>query len=149
MLQKLLVVMFVSLLSGSVFAQDQGPSTEQVLGAIAGGALGSTIGQGDGKKAATVLGAIIGYRNGDKFLNPNQDRHFELPRYYSSVPAREGRDYFERRHRAEWECRRELPSIYWADVALSEAWIKGCIERKLRTIAELERDAYLNGRQGY
>ena len=149
MLQKLLVVMFVSLLSGSVIAQDQGPSSEQVLGAIAGGALGSTIGKGDGKKAATVLGAIIGYRNGDKFLNPNQDRHFEPPRYYSSVPAREGRDWFARRRQAERECRHELPSIYWGDVELSEAWIKGCIERKLRYAAQLERDAYLNGREGY
>jgi len=65
MLQKLLVVMFVSLLSGSVMARE-GPSTEQILGAIAGGALGSTIGDGDGRKAATVIGAIIGYRMGER-----------------------------------------------------------------------------------
>jgi hypothetical protein len=148
MFQKLLVVMFVTLLSGYVIAQDQGPSSEQVLGAIAGGALGSTIGKGDGKKAATVIGAIIGYRNGDRFLNPNQDQHFD-PQVYSAYPDREGRKWFERRRRAEWECRHEVPSIYYGDVQLTEAWIKGCIERKLRITAQLERDAYLSGREGY
>lgn len=131
-------------------AQEQGPSTEQVLGAIAGGALGSTIGQGDGKKAATVLGAIIGYRNGDRFLNPNQDQHFQPPSYQvRGYPNRAGRDWFARRRQAERECRHELPSMYWGDVELSEAWVKGCIERKLRLRAELERDAYQDGREGY
>ena len=78
MFQKLLVVMCVSLLSGYAVAQE-GPSTEQVLGAIAGGALGSTIGSGDGRKAATVIGAIIGYRMGERVLeNHDRDRFLEL-----------------------------------------------------------------------
>jgi hypothetical protein len=144
MFKKILVVMSVSLLSGLAMAQQEGPSSEQVLGAIAGGALGSTIGQGDGKKAATVIGAIIGYRNGDRFLNPNQDRHFDS-RNYAAYPDREGRNWFERRRKAEWECRHEVPSMYWGDVQMSEAWIKGCIERKLRNLAQLERDAYMDG----
>ena len=137
--------MCVGLLSGPIMAQQQeGPTTEQVLGAIAGGALGSTIGQGDGKKAATVIGAIIGYRNGNQFLNPNQDRHFD-PKSYAAYPDREGHNWFRRRQQAEWECRHELPKIYYGDIEVSNAWIKGCIERKLRTIAQLEREAYLDG----
>jgi uncharacterized protein YcfJ len=53
MLNKLIPVIIVALLSGYASAQE-GPSSEQILGAIAGGALGSTIGDGDGRKAATV-----------------------------------------------------------------------------------------------
>ena len=60
---------------GSTDANAQS-SEEQLLGAIAGGYLGSTIGKGDGRKAATVIGAIIGYRMGERVLNPNDHRQF-------------------------------------------------------------------------
>lgn len=59
---KCIPVITASLLLGFASTTSNAQSTEQVLGAVAGGALGSTIGDGDGRKAATILGAIIGYR---------------------------------------------------------------------------------------
>ena len=58
---KLANVIIAALLISFSSIEARSQSTEQVLGAIAGGALGSTIGDGDGQKAATVIGAIIGY----------------------------------------------------------------------------------------
>ena len=128
MFQKLLVVMFVSLLSGSVVAQE-GPSTEQVLGAIAGGALGSTIGSGDGRKAATVIGAIIGYRMGERVLNQNDHRDF----------MRLNENDFR------YWCRHEVPVRYSHDRRLADRWILGCVHRLERQQKELEREAYFDG----
>ena len=107
MVQKLLVVMCVSLLFGSSAMAQEGPSTEQVLGAIAGGALGSTIGDGDGKKAATVIGAIIGYRMGERVLNKNEHREF----------MRLDENDFRR-----W-CRNEVPHRYERQDNLRRQWI--------------------------
>jgi hypothetical protein len=131
MFQKLLVVMFVSLLSGSALAQE-GPSTEQVLGAIAGGALGSTIGQGDGRKAATVIGAIIGYRMGERVLNTHDRREF--------MSLRE--DDFR------YYCRREVPHEYNRRENLRRMWIQGCVDRLHRQQRRLEQEAYEDGLHG-
>ena len=120
--------MCVSLLSGSVLAQE-GPSTEQVLGAIAGGALGSTIGDGDGRKAATVIGAIIGYRMGERVLSTKE--HGEFMRLNEN-------DF--RRY-----CRHEVPARYGRDRRLADRWIMGCVHRLERQQKELEREAYLDG----
>jgi hypothetical protein len=128
MLQKLLVVMCASLLSGSVVAQE-GPSTEQVLGAIAGGALGSTIGDGDGKKAATVIGAIIGYRMGERVLSTKEHGQF----------LRLNENDFRR------YCRHEVPARYGHDRRLADRWVSGCVVRLERQQKELEREAYLDG----
>jgi hypothetical protein len=128
MLQKLLVVMCASLLSGSVVAQE-GPSTEQVLGAIAGGALGSTIGDGDGKKAATVIGAIIGYRMGERVLSTREHGQF----------LRLNENDFRR------YCRHEVPARYGHDRRLADRWVSGCVVRLERQQKELEREAYLDG----
>jgi hypothetical protein len=127
MLQKLLIVMFVSLLSGYVSAQE-GPSSEQILGAIAGGALGSTIGDGDGRKAATVVGAIIGYRMGDRMLNPNPTRNF---RPYKT-------DYIIL-------CRRHIPYEYQRREHLRNMWMKGCLESLTTQQRHLGREAYEDG----
>lgn len=128
MLRKLLIVMFVSLLSGHSVAQES-PSTEQVLGAIAGGALGSTIGDGDGKKAATVIGAIIGYRMGERVLSTKDHGDF----------MRLNENDFRR-----W-CRNEVPARYNNDRRLADRWIMGCVHRLERQQKELEREAYLDG----
>jgi uncharacterized protein YcfJ len=128
MVQKLLVVMCVGLLSGSVMAQE-GPSTEQVLGAIAGGALGSTIGDGDGKKAATVIGAIIGWRMGERVLSTKEHGQF------LSLNENDLRRY----------CRHEVPARYSHDRRLSDRWVQGCVVRLERQQKELEREAYLDG----
>ena len=133
MVQKLLVAMCVGLLSGSVMAQDrEGPSTEQVLGAIAGGALGSTIGDGDGKKAATVIGAIIGYRMGERVLGPNTHKEF----------MRLDENDFRR-----W-CRSEVPYRYEHRDNLRRQWIAGCVTRLQRQQRDLERKAYEDGLYG-
>ena len=128
MFQKLLVVMFVSLLSGYVHAQE-GPSSEQILGAIAGGALGSTIGDGDGKKAATVIGAIIGYRMGERVLSSKDHGEF----------MRLNEHDFRR-----W-CRNEVPARYSHDRRLADRWTMGCVHRLERQQKELEREAYMEG----
>jgi uncharacterized protein YcfJ len=40
---------------------DNGSTTNGIIGAIVGGALGNQVGKGDGRKAATVVGAVLGY----------------------------------------------------------------------------------------
>ena len=129
MVQKFLVVMFASLLFGSSVMAQEGPSTEQVLGAIAGGALGSTIGDGDGKKAATVIGAIIGWRMGERVLSDNDHRQF------MRLDENDFRRY----------CRHEIPGRYSHDRRLAERWVLGCVHRLERQQKELEREAYFDG----
>lgn len=48
------------------FSSNRAPqnNSDALMGAIVGGALGSTIGKGDGRKAATAIGAYIGYQAG-------------------------------------------------------------------------------------
>ena len=131
MLNKLILVIIVALLSGYANAQ-QGPSTEEILGAIAGGALGSTIGDGDGRKAATVIGAIIGYRMGERVLNPNERKEFL---------SYNGDDFF-------WYCRRQVPHEYFQQDNLRKMWIKGCVQRLRTQQIQLEREAYEDGLHG-
>jgi hypothetical protein len=113
--------------------QQEGPSTEQVLGAIAGGALGSTIGKGDGRKAATVIGAIIGYRMGDRVLSPNEHREYQ--REFMNLHENDLR----------WYCRNEVPHRYNHRPRFRDAWIEGCMRRLENQQRELEREAYLDG----
>jgi uncharacterized protein YcfJ len=129
MVQKVLAVMCVSLLFGSNVMAQEGPSTEQVLGAIAGGALGSTIGDGDGKKAATVIGAIIGYRMGERVLSTKDHQEF------MTLNEHDFRRY----------CRHEVPARYSHDRRLADRWIMGCVHRLERQQKELEREAYFDG----
>ena len=122
------VLLSFMLMAAPAVAQ-QDPSAEQVLGAIAGGALGSTIGSGDGRKAATVIGAIIGWRMGERVLHNNdKDRFLEL------------RESDFRRY-----CRHEVPLRYNDKRNLREMWIEGCVRRLENQQRELEREAYLDG----
>ena len=151
MFKKLSLVIIAALLSGYANAQE-GPSTEQVLGAIAGGALGSTIGDGDGRKAATVIGAIIGYRNGDRLLGHRHQHHGNYqPNTIYHMPSQS----FIRE-----ECRRMLPLAYEHEWNLRHAWIDGCVKRTYDKIyaqrtqdlmrkRELERRAFLEGYENY
>lgn len=118
------------LLLGSNIAKAQ--STEQVLGAIAGGALGSTIGQGDGRKAATVIGAIIGYRMGDQLLSDRDHDEFMQLNYYD----------------LQRYCAQEVPRRYYRHENLRHRWISGCVQRLERQQKELEREAYYSGLSG-
>ena len=122
-------LIMISLISSKAMAQN----TEQVLGAIAGGALGSTVGDGDGKKAATVIGAIIGYRMGERILNP-KDRNNFLSMNHS--------DFVE-------YCQYDVPSRYYGNDNLERQWVRGCVERLRKKQRELEREAYRDGLNGY
>jgi len=60
-----------------------------LLGAIAGGVLGNSVGDGDGRKAATIAGAVIGYnvagasqRNGYGY----NDGYYNRGGYYDNSP---------------------------------------------------------------
>ena len=131
MLNKLIPVIIVALLSGYASAHE-GPSSEQILGAIAGGALGSTIGDGDGRKAATVIGAIIGYRMGERVLNTNDRNQF------LGMREDDFRSY----------CRREVPHEYNRRENLRRMWIQGCVDRLHRQQRRLEQEAYEDGLHG-
>lgn len=107
-------------------------SEEQILGAIAGGYLGSTIGDGDGRKAATVIGAIIGYRMGERILNPRERHEF----------MRMSRDDFYN------YCRYEVPHRYSQRRNTYNMWVRGCVDRLSRQQHQLEREAYEDGLYG-
>lgn len=49
-----------------VVTEDHSNTAETLLGAVIGGALGHTMGQGNGRRAATIGGAIIGGVMGDR-----------------------------------------------------------------------------------
>lgn len=112
---------------------------EKILGAVAGGYLGSTIGGGDGKTVATVLGAIIGYNVGPQVLGNSQgytygyhDRHWRQPTYRQA-------DIYKL-------CDRENP--YHKDSRLYWSYNRGCVQRLSEHVRELERQAYEQGYQG-
>jgi hypothetical protein len=126
---KCIPAIIASLLLGFSSTAANAQSTEQVLGAIAGGALGSTIGDGDGQKAATVIGAIIGWRMGERVLRSDEHRDF----------MRLDQNDFRR-----W-CRREVPQRYEHRLNLRDKWVAGCTQRLQRQQRELEREAYMDG----
>ncbi len=126
---KLLPVITATLLIGFSSIEARSQSTEQVLGAIAGGALGSTVGDGDGQKAATVIGAIIGYRMGERVLRSDEHKQF------MDLNPNDFR---------RW-CRHEVPARYEQYPNLKDRWIAGCVQRLQRQQRELEREAYMDG----
>ena len=121
-----LVAMSAVLLLGSQSAVAQTEDDIDILlGAAAGAAIGSTIGDGDGKKIATVLGGLIG-------ANVARDRHGG---YYSS-------------RRLESICKDRVPAQYRRNVGVTRSWINGCVIRLEQYQAELEQNAFeeaLNG----
>ena len=114
-----LVVMCVSLLLGSNVVNAQASDTDKLIGAVVGGAIGSTIGDGDGKKIATALGIIIGARMAD-------GQHYDK------------RDFVR-------ECRRNVPLRYKDNDGAKHAWIRGCVDNHEDIQARLEREAYNEG----
>lgn len=120
---KCLVVITAILLTGfgSTIAYGQ-ENTDELLGAIAGGVIGSTIGQGDGQKIATALGILIGA----DFARNNTNSY----KTYRSIRS--------------W-CKNNVPSVYLNNDGASRAWVGGCIERLQREQQELERRAYNDG----
>jgi len=122
----ILVVMSAALLLGSqsTVAQNQ-TDIDVLLGAAAGAAIGSTIGDGDGRKVATVVGGLIGA---------------EMAR------DRNGYRYVGRRF--ESYCKDRIPSEYRNNVGVARSWVQGCVARLEQRQAELEQQAFeeaLNG----
>ena len=122
----ILVVMSAALLLGSqsTVAQNQG-DIDVLLGAAAGAAIGSTIGDGDGRKVATVVGGLIGA---------------EMAR------DRNGYRYVGRRF--ESYCKDRIPAEYRNNVGVARSWVQGCVARLEQRQAELEQQAFeeaLNG----
>ena len=122
----ILVVMSAALLLGSqsTVAQTQG-DIDVLLGAAAGAAIGSTIGDGDGRKVATVLGGLIGA---------------EMAR------DRNGYRYVGRRF--ESHCKDRIPTEYRNNVGVARSWVQGCVARLEQRQVELEQQAFeeaLNG----
>ncbi len=110
--------------SGAISAQSS-EDIDVLLGAAAGAAIGSTIGDGDGQKIATVLGGLIG-------ANMARDRH--------------GYRYVGKRF--ESYCKDKVPAQYRNNLGVSRSWIEGCVVRLEQRQAELEQQAFeeaLNG----
>ena len=110
--------------SGSAFAQSS-EDIDVLLGAAAGAAIGSTIGDGDGQKIATVLGGLIG-------ANMARDRNSY--RYVGK--------------RFESYCKDKVPSQYRNNLGVARSWVEGCVARLEQRQAELEQQAFeeaLNG----
>ena len=121
-----LVAITAILLLGSqnTVAQNQ-DDINVLLGAAAGAAIGSTIGDGDGRKVATVLGGLIGA---------------EMAR------DRNGYRYVGRRF--ESYCKDRVPAEYRNNVGVARSWVQGCVARLEQRQAELEQQAFeeaLNG----
>lgn len=121
-------VLAVSLLllagSATVSAQS-GEDIDVLLGAAAGAAIGSTIGDGDGQKIATVLGGLIG-------AGMARDRH--------------GYRYAGKRF--ESYCKDKVPNQYRNNLGVARSWVEGCVARLEQRQAELEQQAFeeaLNG----
>ena len=122
----ILVVMSAALLLGSqsTVAQNQG-DIDVLLGAAAGAAIGSTIGDGDGRKIATVVGGLIG-------ANMARDRN--------------GYRYVGKRF--ESYCKDKVPAQYRNNLGVARSWVEGCVARLEQRQAELEQQAFeeaLNG----
>lgn len=111
----------------------------KLLGAIAGGYLGSTIGAGDGKTAATVIGAVLGFRFGDKVLG-NEHSPPPPPRYTPPPVMYRQADIYN-------VCKRENP--YHQDSRFFESYQRGCIQRESERLRYYEKLIEQQGYKGY
>jgi len=121
-----LVAMSAVLLLGSQSAVAQTEDDIDILlGAAAGAAIGSTIGDGDGRKIATVLGGLIG-----------------------ANVARDRSDYRYVSRRFTSFCKDRVPTQYRNNSGVARSWVEGCVARLEQRQAELEQQAFeeaLNG----
>lgn len=133
------VVLASMLVFASLTANADDPnSNEKLLGAVAGGYLGSTIGGGDGKTVATVLGAIVGYNLGPKVLGENNHHHHNYRGHYRRPQWRQADIYSI--------CKSRNP--YPDDSRFFWSYNQGCVQRLSEQMREMERYAYEQGYQG-
>lgn len=117
---------------------------EKLLGAIAGGYLGSTIGGGDGRTAATVLGAIIGYRAGPTILGSDHKEYYQPPLYGRKRHHRD--TYLYRQADIYRICEYENP--YHKDSRFYWSYNNGCVQRMSEEMRVLEQQVYQQGYRG-
>lgn len=121
-----LVVITAALLVGSQSVKAQSnEDIDVLLGAAAGAAIGSTIGDGDGRKIATVVGGLLG-----------------------ANAMRERRGYGYVGKRFESYCKDRIPAQYRNNPGVARSWVEGCVTRLEQRQIELEQQAYeeaLNG----
>jgi uncharacterized protein YcfJ len=121
-----LVAMSVVLLVGSQSAVAQSQEDIDVLlGAAAGAAIGSTIGDGDGRRIATALGGLMGAN-----WARNRSDHRYAGRRFESI------------------CKDRIPTQYRNNSGVARSWVEGCVARLEQRQVELEQQAYeeaLNG----
>lgn len=133
---------------------------DKLLGAIAGGVLGSTVGKGDGRKAATVVGAVLGYRYGDRLLNSDSNRNYRRESYEPPYIPREhyNGQYFPQENypRPTHEyarsdrskrlyCQNNIPHRYSYNDRLRTVWVSGCLERLQQEEDRMAQEAYQDG----
>ena len=133
--------------------------SEKLLGAIAGGVLGSTVGKGDGRKAAIVAGAVLGYRYGDQLLNTNSNRRYRNESYVPPHTRERYNDqYFPQENypRPSHEyarsdrgkrlyCQNNTPHRYSHNDRLRSVWVNGCLERLQQEEDRMAQEAYQDG----
>lgn len=107
------------LLSSAAVSAQNNDEIDVLLGAAAGAALGSTIGQGDGRTIATVVGGLIG-----------------------AEMVRDRNDYRYVGKKFETYCRDNVPAKYRGNVGVSKSWVAGCVTRLEQRQAELEAQAF-------
>jgi hypothetical protein len=113
------------ILFGSTANAQSSEDLDVLLGAAAGAAIGSTIGDGDGRKVATVLGGLIG-----------------------ANMARDRSSYRYAGRRFESVCKDRVPHQYRNNAGVARSWVEGCVARLEQRQAELEQQAFeeaLNG----
>ena len=114
----------------------------KVLGAAAGAAVGSTIGKGDGRTIAMAAGALIGASLADS--NHSRENYYENNNayYYGSNGIVYNRSYSDMETYFVRQCRREVPTRYNRNHGTRNAWISGCVNRKIFEQQEIENEAY-------
>ena len=118
---------------------------DKVLGAAAGAAVGSTIGKGKGRTIAMAAGALIGANLADS----NRDRYYnDNEYYYGSNGIVYSRSYSDMETYFVRQCRREVPARYNRNHGTRNAWISGCVNRKIVEQQEIENEAYQEGSEG-
>lgn len=117
------VALLAMTMSGCAIAND----ADRILGAVAGGVLGSTVGGGDGKTAAIVAGTVLGYKYGDRIFG-NERGHYHSP-------PRTLHDY----------CSRRVPEKYWHNKGTRRSWVNGCVQRMEEEQERREARAYEDG----
>ena len=128
---------------------------EKLLGAIAGGVLGSTVGKGDGRKAATVVGAVLGYRYGERILNSDSNRQSYVPphtreRYNDQYFPQENyprpsHEYVRSDRGKRLYCQNNIPHRYSYNDRLRNVWVNGCLERLQQEEDRMAQEAYQDG----